>query len=401
MLNYCIACDLTYPLDTNRMRCGCGGLMEVRADWKADHDTWRDRPLGVWRYREMLPHIDGMVPVTLGEGGTGLHRADRMAQWCGIDELHIKNEGENPTGSFKDRGMTVGVTMAKAMGHSVVGCASTGNTAASLAAYAARAGLTAVVVVPAGKIALGKLAQSIVHGARVLAVKGNFDQALETIGLLAEEGSLYLLNSINPLRLEGQKTLVWEVLDQLDEVPDRVVYPVGNAGNISAAHKALVERDRMGMLPRMPRLTGVQAEGAAPFARMMASGADTLTSEPRPETVATAIRIGHPVSWPKARAAVMETGGTVTTVTDEEILAAQRALASLEGIFVEPASAASLAGLRKLVHVREVDARERVVCITTGNGLKDPDAVLRTSEGAVIEVEPDPRHVRATLEAWS
>lgn len=401
MNDVCLDCGAAYPLSDPRTRCTCGGLLEVRAEWQPDRDAWDKRPLGVWRYREMLPLPDGAEPVTLGEGGTGLHTTTRLRDWTGIHELSIKNEGENPTGSFKDRGMTCGVSFAKAMGHTVVGCASTGNTAASLAAYAARAGLDAVVIIPAGKIALGKLAQSIVYGAKVVAVKGNFDDALRAIDALAKDGDLYLLNSINPIRLEGQKTLVWEALDQYrarhGTLPDRIVYPVGNAGNISAAHKALVEWKEHGLIDRIPKLTGIQAAGAAPFARMMADHADALTPEAHPETLATAIRIGNPVSWPKARRAVVETGGTVTTVTDEQILAAQRAIASMEGIFVEPASAASVAGLRKLVAAGEVAKNERVICVTTGNGLKDPDAVLRAADAAVVEVAADPDAIRGSL----
>lgn len=399
MKTVCMVCQQTFPVADPRVRCTCGGLLEVKAAWRPALKEWDRRPLGVWRYREMLPLPADAVPVTLGEGGTGLHHVPRMAEWVGVDHLHVKNEGENPTGSFKDRGMTVGVSFAKALGHQVVGCASTGNTAASLAAYAARAGLTAVVLIPAGKIALGKLAQSIVHGAQVIAVRGNFDEALRAINTLADDGALYLLNSVNPLRLEGQKTLVWEALDQHDGTPDRIVYPVGNAGNISAAHKALKEWQAMDLLPSMPRLTGIQAEGAAPFVRLMQGDAERLVPDATPETIATAIRIGDPVSWPKARDAVRDTGGTVATVTDAEILEAQGQLASREGIFVEPASAASLAGLRKLVAAGEVDTGERIICVTTGNGLKDPDAVLKGGTREIIEVDADAEAVRAVLGA--
>lgn len=401
MKDVCLDCGTEYPLSDPRTRCTCGGLLEVRAAWKPDPEAWAKRPLGVWRYREMLPLPEGAEPVTMGEGGTGLHVTSRLAKDIGVSDLRVKNEGENPTGSFKDRGMTCGVSFAKAMGHKIVGCASTGNTAASLAAYGARAGLDVVVIIPAGKIALGKLAQSIVYGAKVIAVRGNFDEALAAIDALARDGDLYLLNSINPIRLEGQKTLMWEILDQYREqtgsVPDRVIYPVGNAGNISAAHKALVEWKEAGLIDKLPKLTGIQAAGAAPFARMLTQGDDSLTPEPAPETIATAIRIGNPVSWPKAKAAVLQTGGTVTTVTDEEILAAQRHLAEQEGIFVEPASAASIAGLRKLVKAGTVNASERVVCVTTGNGLKDPDAVLKAADTSVIEVEATPEGIRGAL----
>jgi threonine synthase len=340
----------------------------------------------------MLPILPDAPPVTLGEGATGLHETPRLARWAGVDDLRVKHEGENPTGSFKDRGMTAGVTLARAFGYDVVGCASTGNTSASLAAYAARAGLPAVVLVPAGKVARGKMAQAIAHGARVVAVEGNFDRALEIVDELADRGQVYLLNSVNPLRLEGQKTITWEVLDQLDDPPDRVVFPVGNAGNLSAAHKALQEWQEAGLVDDRPALTGVQAEGSAPFVDLFRGGGDELEPDPDPETRATAIRIGHPVNWPKARRAVEATGGTAVAVGDDEILEAQHVMASEEGVFAEPASAASVAGLRRLVDAGEVEADEDVVCVATGHGLKDPDAPL---DGPA----PDPVEVPATLEA--
>ncbi len=404
----CMVCGKHAPMSEPSMRCVCGGLREVHGHWTAPRETWDKRPLGVWRYEEMLPVAEHPVRVSLAEGGTALHETPSLARWAGVRSLWVKNEGENPTGSFKDRGMTLALTLARAWGNSVVGCASTGNTAASMSAYAARAGLQAVVLVPAGNVALGKLAQSLVHGAQVISVKGSFDAALEVIDELAKEGSLYLLNSVNPLRLEGQKTLIWEALDQfyaaggdaqerIESVPDVVVYPVGNAGNISAAHKALLEWKQAGLIDRMPRLVGVQAHGAAPLVRYFEAGGGkthgvAFEAETDPDTVATAIRIGNPVSWPKAIKGVRETGGTLLSVSDQEITAAQGLLAAKEGIFVEPASAASLAGLKQLVDSGGVDRDERVVCVATGNGLKDTAGILERLSVSIKETE-------ATLDA--
>lgn len=338
-------------------------------------EGWRQRPFNAWRYKEFVPHDPAWPLVTLGEGGTPLLECPRLAAWCGVARLLVKLEGANPTGSFKDRGMTCAVSWAVARGARVLGCASTGNTAASLAAYAARAGVAAVVLVPEGKVALGKLAQAVAAGARVLEVKGSFDDAMRLVLALAAEGRLALLNSRNPFRLEGQKTLALEVLDQLDfRAPDRMVFPVGNAGNISAAHKALLELRATGLLEELPRLTGVQAEGAAPIARAMREGLPRAVPVPSPETFATAIRIGDPVSAPKALRAMRDTGGTCTAVPDAAIREAQLAMARREGLLVEPASAAPLAGLRALVARGEVARQETVVCVATGHGLKDPEA---------------------------
>jgi threonine synthase len=292
----------------------------------------------------------------MGEGATGLHRCDRLAKALGLWALYVKNEGENPTGSFKDRGMTVGVTRAVELGARTVACASTGNTAASMAAYAAKAGLDAIVLLPSGKVAAGKVAQAVVHGARLVQIDGNFDDAMRVVQelSLAKRGP-YLLNSINPFRLEGQKTLAFELMEALGRAPDAVVLPMGNAGNISAIWKGFRE------FGGQPRMIGVQAAGAAPIVNGR--------RVERPETVATAIRIGSPVSWKKAVSAIRESNGHAGTVTDAEILRAQRDLAELEGLFVEPASAAPIAYLRK--H----RVRGTVVAVATGHGLKDPDAV--------------------------
>jgi len=374
MIQRCIGCGSTYPLKQIIYTCtACGQVLEIAlAD--ADLANSRFSGRGVWRYEPWLP-ADAKDAATLMEGDTGLYPCDRLAREVGIKRLFIKNEGDNPTGSFKDRGMTVGVTWAAALGARAVACASTGNTSASMAAYAARRGLEAIVLIPDGKVAMGKLAQAVVHGARVVQIEGNFDDAMRLVQELSlGEGSIYLLNSINPFRLEGQKTLAFEVYEALNAVPDAVVLPMGNAGNISAIWKGFGELHRAGLIQNRPRMMGVQAAGAAPIVATIKSGTDTCKLD-NPETIATAIRIGAPVNWRKAVAAVKDSGGEAGIVTDDEILAAQRDLARLEGIFVEPASAAPIAYLRK----RNWHDVETVVCVTTGHGLKDPDAVLKTA----------------------
>ena len=329
-----------------------------------------------------MPINDFSKTVTLNEGGTGLHFCERLGKQLGLNQLYVKNEGENPTGSFKDRGMTVGVTKAVELGVNSVICASTGNTSASLAAYAAKAGMQCAVLIPSGKIAYGKLAQAIIYGAKVIQVRGNFDEALDIVLKLSEKHrSIYLLNSINPFRIEGQKSLGYEIAEQLNqESPDRVVVPVGNAGNISAIWKGFTEFRKLGFIETLPKMTGIQAEGSAPIAHAIKNRTKQISPVAKPETIATAIRIGAPVSWKKAMNAILDSHGTAETVTDEEILGAQKMLSRLEGLFVEPASASSIAGLKKLVENGEVDRNERIVCVTTGHGLKDPDVAVKTSE---------------------
>jgi threonine synthase len=345
---------------------------------------------GVWRYQPLLPVQKW---VTLGEGDTGLHACDRLGRDLGIPRLLVKNEGENPTGSFKDRGMTVGIAMAKAAGARAVGCASTGNTSASMAAYAARAGLTALVLLPAGKVALGKLSQAIAHGARIAQVEGNFDDAMRLIvELSAKERGVYLLNSLNPYRLEGQKTLAFEVCEALGDAPDALVLPVGNAGNISAIWKGFNEWKRLGRISRLPRMIAVQAGKAAPLVRAWREKTEVRPIA-NPETLATAIRIGAPVNWRKALAALRDSGGEAGTVTDEEILEAQQILARTEGLFVEPASAAPIAYLRK----RKLEGVQTVVCVTTGHGLKDPDA-LSKAPVRMVQVKPTLDAIRKVLD---
>ena len=392
----CINCGSRYSLDEIVYFCRkCGDLLEVEYDFTEaredlEKSDWKRRPLSVWRYKELMPIKRSSAIVSLSEGGTGLHSCKRLGEHLGIRELYVKNEGENPTGSFKDRGMTVGVTKAVEYGVKTVICASTGNTSASLAAYAARAGLKCVVLIPSGKIAYGKLAQALIYGAKVIQVRGNFDQALEIVIKLSERvGGIYLLNSINPFRIEGQKSLGYEMSEQLDNARiDRVFVPVGNAGNISAIWKGFIEFHRLGFIEALPKMTGIQSEGAAPIAHAIKSHNAQISPVAKPETIATAIRIGAPVSWKKAMSAIIDSHGTAETVSDEEILDAQRLLARLEGLFVEPASASSIAGLKKLVENGEVDRNERVVCVATGHGLKDPDIAVKMSEKP-IEVDAD------------
>lgn len=284
--------------------------------------------------------------------------------------------------------MTVGVSMALQLGRKTVACASTGNTSASLAVYAAKAGIPAVVLLPSGKVALGKVAQALIHGARAISIRGNFDQALAMVHELCLSHGLYLLNSINPYRLEGQKTIGFEVVDQLGGLPDRIVLPVGNAGNISAIHKGLREYQALGFIDHLPMMTGIQAAGSCPVVNAIQRGLPEVIPELQPETVATAIRIGAPVNAEKALVAIRETGGTAASVSDDDILAAQRDLAAIEGIGVEPASAASVAGVRKLVQSGVIDTDERVVCVVTGHLLKDPETVIRQCKPP-LEIEAD------------
>jgi threonine synthase len=387
----CINCGSKYAVDEIVYFCKkCGDLLQVKYDFaklsrKLEKSDWRNVPLSVWRYKDFMPIDDVSKIVSLNEGGTGLHSCHKLGKQLGLLQLYVKNEGENPTGSFKDRGMTVGVSKAAELGAKNVICASTGNTSASLAAYAAKAGMRCTVLIPSGKIAYGKLSQAMIYGAKVLQVRGNFDQSLDMVLKLAEKHpSIYLLNSINPFRIEGQKSLGFEICDQLDnEPPDRVIVPVGNAGNISAIWKGFTEFHQLGFIRKLPKMTGIQAAGSAPIAQAIKTNSAKIVPVERPETVATAIRIGAPVSWKKAVNAIRNSGGTAETVTDEEILAAQKLLARAEGIFVEPASASSIAGLIKLVNNGVIDKDERVVCVTTGHGLKDPDTAVKMSEKPV------------------
>ncbi len=379
----CIECGREWGND--RYTCECGGLLEVEIDLNAvDIDFKLDgNNISVWKYRSLLPvRID---PVTLKEGGTPLYRAERLEKEVGVRRVYVKHEGLNPSGSFKDRGMTVGVTKAIELGRNAVACASTGNTSASMAMYAAKAGLRAYVLLPAGKVALGKVAQALMHGAKVIGIDGNFDDALRIVREVCSREPIYLLNSINPFRPEGQKTIAYEIADEIG-VPDRVVLPVGNAGNISAIYKGFRELKDLGLTDSMPKMTGIQAEGAAPIYRAFKEGKEDIVPVENPETIATAIRIGNPVSAKKALRAIYNTGGMAEIVSDAEIIEAQKFLAAKEGIGVEPASAASVAGLRKLAANGMIDPDETVVCVVTGNLLKDPETVVKVC-GEPITVE--------------
>jgi threonine synthase len=322
---------------------------------------------GIWRFRRALPFSPDVEPVSLEEGGTPLVRTERFAASAGLQNLYAKNDGQNPTGSFKDRGMSSAVTRAKTLGAKALVCASTGNTAASLAAYAAKGKMDAVVVVPRAGVASGKLGQAFAYGARVFGIEGNFDQALATVfDLVRQDDRFYLMNSVNPFRIEGQKITAFEIYEQLTRVPEYVVLPVGNAGNISAIWKGFRELRNSRLVDSAPKMIGVQAAGAAPLAAAFSSG-EPLKPMKEPRTVASAIRIGNPVSWKKALSAIGESGGRMVAVTDEEIMDAKKRLAQEEGLLVEAASAAPFAALDKLNLPRGAS----VVCIATGNGLKD------------------------------
>lgn len=407
----CVGCRTRFDILAVRYRCDCGELLSVEREtgWSrrigpADFDARLasretiDRS-GVWRFREGVMSIAREAIVTHPEGSTRLYASPALSSWADVGELRFKHEGENPTGSFKDRGMTVATTHAARIGARAVACASTGNTSASLAAYAAAAGMRAVVFVPAGKIAMGKLAQTLAYGATVLAIRGDFDAAMALVSEAAAKLDLYLLNSINPFRIEGQKTIAWEMLQDLSwHAPDWVVLPAGNLGNTSAIGKALLEAHEAGWISKLPRVASIQASGANPFYQGFSAGF-RARFRVQAETVASAIRIGDPVSWEKARKVIELTNGVVAEVTDAEILEAKRAI-DRAGIGCEPASAASLAGARNLRNAGVIAGGESVVCILTGNILKDPEIILKDPavfEGQVVEIDADIREVEKAL----
>ena len=383
----CSACGSVLPPLSRRSTCACGGLLDVVQRPAETGRTLRRRfdrrqgsgdpavaGSGVWRFRELL--LPGRGPiVTHPEGGTPLFRRDAISRFAGHADLALKHEGHNPTGSFKDRGMTVAVTHALRSSAPAVACASTGNTSASMAAYAAQAGLKALVFVPAGRIAFGKLAQALAYGARTLLVKADFDACLRLVREAHERLGIALLNSINPWRIEGQKTLVFELLQQRGwEAPDWIVVPAGNLGNTAAFGKALAELRALGLLKRVPRIAAVQARGASPFFRSYRGGF-ARRYRVRAETAATAIRIGDPASHDRAVRSIRETRGLVTAVSDREILEA-KAVVDAAGIGCEPASAASVAGVRRLVAEGVIRKGDAVVAVLTGHLLKDPGAVI-------------------------
>ncbi len=342
------------------------------------------------KYRDRLPIHDDTRLISLGEGNTPLIRLSNIPRELGKDvDIYVKYEGLNPTGSFKDRGMTMAVTKAVEEGSRAVICASTGNTSASAAAYAARAGITAFVLIPEGKIALGKLAQAMIHGAVVLQIRGNFDEGMALVKEVGENTAVTIVNSINPYRLQGQKTAAFEIVEELERAPDFHCLPVGNAGNISAHWMGYDEYFETGVVNNRPQMVGYQAAGAAPFLR------GTMVDEP--DTVATAIRIGHPQSWDKAWAVQKESNGWFDECSDEEILAAQLLLAEKEGIFCEPASATSVAGALRDITSGKIPSGSTIVCTLTGHGLKDPDTAIKQCTKGVITVDAKLEPVREAI----
>lgn len=395
----CLRCQKSYPADEVRYLCDCGSQLDV---W---HDLEALRPLlsrglfdgrlsgapgprvvpttnsGVWRYREIILPATVEHIVSRPEGNTPLYEHPRLSNWVGADALFLKHEGENPTGSFKDRGMTVGVTQARLLGAKAVACASTGNTSASLAAYAALANIPALIFIPAGKIAAGKLAQALAYGASTLQIQGDFDDAMTLVQEVCNEMGVYLLNSLNPFRLEGQKSIPLEILQGFGwQAPDWIVLPAGNLGNTAAFGKALYEAQQLGLVDKVPRIAAVQASGSSPFYQSYQLGfAERKTM--KAETIATAIRIGNPVSYERAIRTLEWTNGLVTVVTDEEIMDA-KAMVDGVGIGCEPASAAAVAGARQLIAAGVIQPHETIVGILTGNLLKDPGATVDYHTGA-------------------
>jgi threonine synthase len=412
-----------------RYRCDCGGVLDVEtstasldgAAWRQLFDERASRPptwplttdfqlldySGVWRYRELILPAPGEYIVSRPEGNTGLYPVGRencgssrighrqIGLYAGLEEFYLKHEGENPTGSFKDRGMTVGVTMACLLGAKAVACASTGNTSAALASYAAQAGLRSIVFLPAGNVAGGKLAQSLAYGATTIQVKGDFDAAMQLVEQVCNELSIYLLNSLNPFRIEGQKAIGFELLQQLGwQAPDWLVLPAGNLGNTSAIGKAFRQAYQLSLIGHMPRIASIQAAGANPFYRSFIQGW-TRREAVQAQTVATAIKIGNPVSYTRARRIIEESDGIVEEVSDDEILAA-KAVIDRAGIGCEPASAATLAGVRKLVERGVIKQNQRVVGVLTGTLLKDSKTGIPQEAGDIV-VEPTINAVRSVL----
>lgn len=405
----CDTCGAAQSARDTRTQCAeCGGLLSLRYDpprergaalrniFDARLTTRDDSPAssGVWRFRELvLPDVSDGEIVSQPEGNTPLVRRERVAAWCGLDSIHLKLEGANPTGSFKDRGMTVAVTQARRVSAPAVACASTGNTSASLAAYAALAGLPALVLVPKGQVSLGKLSQTIAYGARTLLVRGDFDDCLRLARAAADSLGVYLANSINPFRIAGQKTIVLEMLQQLGwRAPDWIVLPAGNLGNTAAFGAALREAKELGLIDSMPRLAAVQAAGAAPFA---ASFRDDFRErhKVRAETAATAIRIGDPASYDRAVRAIRETNGVVIAVSDADILDA-KAVVDSSGVGCEPASAASAAGARALAASGVIRRNDTVVGVLTGHILKDSDILLEYHR----DTDPPPARANRPIE---
>src|SRR5665213_3151049 len=400
------ACHAHFDINDIIYNCPkCGALLEAKYDFAnidaaALKRTWRERrmsnaPLeqsGVWRYRELFPFLDDYAHVvTLREGNTPLLTSKRAAEYAGLRNITFKHQGFNPTGSFKDNGMTAGNAQARRLGMKRVACVSTGNTSASMAAYASAGGLEPLIFIPNGNISYGKLAQALEYGAKTFQVDANFDQILALVRVLTERLGIYLLNSINPFRIEGQKSIVIEMMDQRDwRVPDWIVLPGGNLGNVWAFGKGLREMHCLGLIDQLPRLAVVQAEGASPFYEYMRDTAlEPFRAQEHPETLATAIKIGDPVSWPKAQFEIQSTNGAVERVTEQEIADA-KAIIGLSGIGCEPASAATLAGIRKLTGAGVISRDADVVAVLTGNVLKDPDYIYRYHTGELKAPDGSP-----------
>ncbi|OFV92771.1 MAG: threonine synthase [Acidobacteria bacterium RIFCSPLOWO2_12_FULL_54_10] len=398
-------CNTSFPASSSMTHCHCGNLLDVHYDWpdlnpRELKETWTSRRTsmlpedqsGVWRYRELIPYLSPEAKIiTLREGNTPLLKAPRAAAYAGLDEIQFKHQGFNPTGSFKDNGMTTGVSQAAALGKKVVACVSTGNTSASMGAYAACGDLKAVIFIPAGQIATGKLSQALDYGALTIQVDANFDVTWKLVSGLVEEAGIYLLNSVNPYRIEGQKTIAVELLDQMRwEIPDWIVLPGGNLGNSSAFGKGLRELHQLGFITRLPRLAIIQAEGSAPLSQLL-ERARTEKKSPyelgllpvlNPQTLATAIKIGAPASWKKALRELEATQGVCISVSEQEIADA-KAVIGQSGIGCEPASAATLAGIRRLVAEKQIRKSDNVVAVLTGNLLKDPAYTLAYHQGTL------------------
>ncbi len=378
----CINCGKEYDTTRKYFRCDhCGDLLEVVNEVNELHFS---RFKGVWKYKEIIyPEVDENLIVTRGEGDTNLYNHLKISEYAGVKNLFLKHEGENPTGSFKDRGMTVAITHGRFLGVKETICASTGNTSASAASYSSLAGLKSNVLVPEGKISRSKLIQTLAYGANIVQVKGDFDKAMEELEAVARENkNFYILNSINPWRIEGQKTIFYEIMDQLKEI-DFMVVPAGNLGNTSALGKAIKDYFELGILKKKPRIISVQAEGASPFYKMWKEGKESITPM-KPETIASAIRIGNPVNWKKAIRAIKYTDGLVTTVTDAEIMEAKRIIDS-SGIGAEPASSATLAGIRKMREEGVIEKDDVVAGVLTGHLLKDIDNI--NAENKIMDVD--------------
>jgi threonine synthase len=408
----CISCGKEFPLTDVRFTCTCGNLLDAEHDLSALKKEFRisrryfdgkrsainGQPSGgVWHFREIvLPSVSDKEIVSKQEGNTRLYRSKKISSWLGLQRFYLKHEGENPTGSFKDRGMTVATTQAKRLHQKAVVCASTGNTSASLAAYASEAEITGLVLIPKGNVAVGKISQALAYGTKTLVVNGDFDDCMRLIFEAQEKLQAYPLNSINPFRLEGQKTIIWETLQQLEwKVPDWFVFPGGNLGNTSAFGKALHEALQLALIEKMPRLAVIQAEGASPFYKAYKEGFKELKPQ-KAETIATAIKIGNPANYTKAIRSLQWTNGIVESVTDEEILEA-KAVVDAAGIGAEPASCATVAGLKKLIGSGTITSKETVVGILTGNILKDPQIIVDYHITAKRPHSNPPVEIEATI----